>query len=393
MTPRRRTDAGQRRRSATATVSRDTPACRSHEALDEPSSAARRDARAAHRARVPVPDGVVITCAAFDRFLDRPSGLRSADRRRDRSPRRQQPTRPRCSRGRRDPRARAGRRRCPPNSRRSVDARPFVACGRPARVRSSGVGEDGDERVVRRPARFDPHVDEARGSGRRPRVLGVVLVRARARLSASRTARDRGHGASSSSADRLRDLRRPVHAGTRDRHRRRSVHVVEYVRRARRSAGRRRDRSRSRLSSRTSLTVTDDTPTPEQLTRGACSTSRCSPARRHGARASSSASAAPQDIEWADRRRRHVWIVQARPITTLRATRRLCRPSSGGTPTSTRTFRSRSRRCSTRSLGRLLPLLPQPRPARSACRPAGSPRWSSRCARSSASTARGCTTT
>ena len=41
----------------------------------------------------------------------------------------------------------------------------------------------------------------------------------------------------------------------------------------------------------------------------------------------------------------------------------------------------------------LLPLLPQPRASRSACRAAASPRWSSRSGTSSASTARGCTTT
>ena len=70
------------------------------------------------------------------------------------------------------------------------------------------------------------------------------------------------------------------------------------------------------------------------------------------------------------------------------------RPASGRTPTSTRTSRSRSRRCSTRSraagyyhyfrnLGQRVRHLAS----------AGCARWSRRCARSSACTARGCTTT
>ena len=67
--------------------------------------------------------------------------------------------------------------------------------------------------------------------------------------------------------------------------------------------------------------------------------------------------------------------------------------STGPTRTSTRTSPSRSRRCSTRWRDGLLPLLPQSRHAPSACPLVACRRWSRRFARSSASTARGCTTT
>ncbi len=64
---------------------------------------------------------------------------------------------------------------------------------------------------------------------------------------------------------------------------------------------------------------------------------------------------------------------RSRRASLVRADAATRRMISGRTPTSTRTSRSRSRRCSTRiARTRLLPLLPQPRAARSACRAAAS---------------------
>ena len=128
----------------------------------------------------------------------------------------------------------------------------------------------------------------------------------------------------------------------------------------------------------------------------------------HAALAIERAFGCPQDIEWTQDQEGRLWIVQSRPIT------RPARPAASQSNArdaeqADATGRPRVVWSNANvnenfpepitpllySIARhgLLPLLPEPRPRVRAVARAGSRRWNSRCARSSGSTARGCTTT
>ena len=225
---------------------------------------------AADRARRAGADGVVLTCAAFD-LVSRPA-WRDCDRAIDSGslavgdgdrPR------PRCSRGRRDPRARAGRAAAAGSTKRRRSGHSLM---RPAPARRAQLrGRRRRRRAPRLPASSTRSSTSTR-DGSRDAVRACWASYWSARALFYRHARGvatagmaRGHPA----AGRRRGRRRAVHAEPRLRHRRCAM-VVEYCTGLadRLVAG---EVDPGRLYCRAIVARGHrDAPLPEQPTRGAC---------------------------------------------------------------------------------------------------------------------------